>query len=380
MKKLIVLLMLPTMLLAFAGCADHRNSDISNRVVLQGIGVDYEDQEYVLTIQVFNLTRASPSGVETSENVTSLYTTRGKTVSEAVDGLRRFIGKKPMFSHNRILIVSEAAATAGLNNILDYFVRDYSTRPSVDFAITRGKASDILGADFGNATIPAEEIARLLETQSKKARVQVMNIVNRYLEPGIDPVAPLLEIIGEEPKDGTSVSAAGIAVLQDDRVIGYLDVVQAQMLLILDGNIKSNTIDLSIPDFGNVGLYFVTCDSNYDVGLRDGKPYADISGSLRFDISEIQNTPHLLSEEDIEKIRQAIEYQLENSCRQVLDILLKDYQSDVLGLGRRMMVSETEYFKSVSSHWRDLLPEIETSVDLDISIRHVGRENIRTDQ
>lgn len=377
MKRIVALLMLPVLLFAISGCSNHRDSDIGNRVVLQGIGVDYEEGQYILTIQVFNLSQASPSGVETSQNVTTLYTTRGRTVSEAVNGIRQFVGKSPMFSHNRVLIVSEAAAETGISNILDYFIRDYSTRPSIDFAVTRGKAADILNADFGDATIPAEEIARMLESQSKKSRVQVMNIVNRYMEPGIDATAPCLETVKDEPKEGTGVRVSGAAILRDDKICGYLDSMQSQMTLLLNGSIKNNNLDLPIPEFGNVSLYFVSCDADYDVGLNGDQPYADVKVFTRFDISEIQNGPQMLEEEEIEKIRQAIQKYLEESCSQVLNVLMREYQSDVFGFGRMMMIEEPDYFKSVSDNWNDILPEMPVSVSMDVEIRRVGHESIR---
>lgn len=377
MKRIAALIMLPVLLLVISGCTNHRNSDIGNRVVLQGIGVDYEENQYILTIQVFNLSQASPSGVETSENVTTLYTTHGRTVSEAINGIRQFVGKNPMFSHNRVLIVSEAAAEAGISNVLDYFIRDYSTRPSIDFAVTRGKAADILSADFGDATIPAEEIARMLESQSKKARVQVLNIVNRYIEPGIDATAPCLETVKDEPKEGTGVQVSGTAILRDDKICGYLDAMQSQMMLLLNGSIKNNNLDLPIPEFGNVGLYFVSCDANYDVGLNGDRPYANVEIDVRFDINEIQNGPQVLEEDEIEAIRQAIRKYLEESCSRVLDVLMREYQSDVLGFGRRMMLKEPDYFKSVSDNWNDILPELPVSVTMDVEIRRVGHESIR---
>lgn len=376
MKRIIAILLLPVLLFVISGCSNHRDSDIGNRVVLQGIGVDYEDGQYILTIQVFNLSQASPSGAETSENVTTLYTTRGRTVSEAVNGIRQFVGKSPMFSHNRVLIVSEAAAETGISNILDYFIRDYSTRPSIDFAVTRGKAADILNADFGDATIPAEEIARMLESQSKKSRVQVMNIVNRYIEPGIDATAPCLETVKDEPKDGTGVRVSGAAILRNDKICGYLDSMQSQMTLLLNGSIKNNNLDLPIPEFGDVSLYFVSCDADYDVGLNGDQPYANVKIFTRFDISEIQNGPQVLDEREIEAIRQSIQKYLEESCSQVLDVLMREYQSDVFGFGRRMMLKEPEYFKSVSDNWNDILPEMPVSVIMDVEIRRVGHESI----
>ena len=377
MKRLIAVLMLPVLFFCFSGCTSHKDNDLSNRVVLQGIGVDYEDGTYMLTIQVFNLSQAGPSGAESSKNVTTVYTASGKTISEAVNGIRQFVGKNPMYSHNRILIVSEAAVNSGLREILDYFIRDYSTRPSIDFAVTKGKASDIMNADFGDATIPAEEIARLLEAQSKKARIQVINIVNRYLSPGIDPIAPNLETVDNEPKDATSVQVSGVAVMQDDRICGYLDGMQAQMLLLLDGNIKRNDIDVPIAEFGNIGLYFVDCKSDFDVGLDGDTPYASVRVDIRFDINEIQNSPQELTEEKIEYIRQKIEEYFETSCQEVLDMLLREYRSDVFGLGREMLLSETDYFRSVADRWREILPTIRTSVQVGVQIRRAGHEDIQ---
>lgn len=376
MKKLLAILLVPLILFSASGCADHLNSDISNRVVLQGIGVDYEEGQYTLTIQVFNLSQASSSGAETNKNVTTLYTTRGTTISQAANGIRQFIGKNPMYSHNRVLVVSQAAADTGLRDILDYFIRDYSTRPSIDFAVTAGKASEILSADFGEATIPAEEIANLLETQSKKARVQVMNIVNRYIAPGIDPTAPSLEVVEGEPKDAKGVRISGVAIMQDDRICGYLDSEQAPFLLVLDGNIKQNEINIPMKEFGNVGLYIVDCKSEKDVGLRDGRPYANFNLRLRFDISELQNAPQEMTEEKLENIRQSAEEYIEKTCGQVLEKLTRELKSDVFGIGRAMMMSETAYFKSVTDRWRKVLPMVTTSVTAEVQIRRSGHESV----
>lgn len=377
MKKSVALLLIPALILCFSGCTNHKENDLGNRSVIQGIGVDYEGEQYTLTMQVFNLSQAGPSGAESSENVTTLYTSSGGSISEAINGIRRFVGKNPMYSHNRVLVVSENAAGQGLRDILDYFIRDYSTRPSIAFAVTRGKAADIMKADFGDATIPAEEITRLLESQSKKARVQVINVVNRYLSPGIDPVAPDLEIVENEPDEGTSVQTAGVAVMQDDRICGYLDGTQAQVMLLIDGNIKRNDIDISIPEFGNIGLYFVDCKSDTNVGLDGGIPYANIQIDVRFDINEIQNSPQELTKEKIEYIRVQIEEYFTRTCQQVLEDLLQKYQCDAFGFGRAMMKSETEYFKSVSDNWREVLPSIRTAVKLNVEIRRAGHEDIR---
>ena len=186
-----------------------------------------------------------------------------------------------------------------------------------------------------------------------------------------------LSVVDDEPKEAKGVQISGVAVMQDDRICGYLDSSEALMMLVLDGNIKQNEINVPLEGIGNVGLYFVKCDSKKNVGLRDGSPYADIAVSLRFDINEIQNAPQELTPEELEKIRQGLELYFEQSCDWLLGKLTHEMCSDVFGIGREMMMRETAYFKSVSDRWREILPTVATHVDVEVQLRRSGHESVQ---
>ena len=78
------LLLIPVCCLLFSGCIKIVN--LQDRAIVQGVGVDYEDGQYLVTMQIFS---SDGSGgqtiIDSSKQNAKVITCRGKTISEAVE-------------------------------------------------------------------------------------------------------------------------------------------------------------------------------------------------------------------------------------------------------------------------------------------------------
>ena len=116
-------------LISFSSC-EKPGTELSELMIMQGIGIDVSDNEFKVTVEILNNEQSgSPGGNGNSDNKTKIYTAKGETVGEALRKLITKSGNEPMFAHNRVIIIGEEAANRNLSDILDFFERPPRRRP-----------------------------------------------------------------------------------------------------------------------------------------------------------------------------------------------------------------------------------------------------------
>ncbi len=99
-----------------------------------------------------------------------------------------------IFSHNRVIVVGDQLARAGLSPVLDFFSRHREARGNSYLLVTKGEGKEILKAPPNFEIFTAEEIR-----EEEKARyldsVTFRDFVFRLLEKGIEPICTQLQIV-----------------------------------------------------------------------------------------------------------------------------------------------------------------------------------------
>lgn len=382
MKKVIACVAVLFLLVACSGCMESSQNDLSRRVVLQGIGIDHEENGYLLTLQVFNLVQAGASGTEGESNVTTIYEVRGDSISEAMQNMTRFVGKKPMYSHNRIIVIGQDVAKAGLRDVMDFFVRDYATRPSVDIAISKGKASEIIKAEFGKSSIPAEEIKRVLTAgrfNGKSNQTRVLDVMDAIESTGMAVTIPAVELVQNEPKDSSSVSVSGTALFHDDKLAGYLNEEETRAMMFLENKIKKGVFIVSVPNVGKVSLYVIDSKPRLKTWMENGAPKFHATVKITCDVNEIDKEAEknqVLDISMLEEISDDVEQKLANEMNSMLKKAVQEMGCDVLCLGRRVMQKAPAYFRTVEQEWDRHLKEMDMQVDVEVIVRRTGHEGV----
>ena len=112
MKKLLILLIIPFIL---SGCYDY--NELNDLAIISGIGIDYEDEEYVVTYEILSTKKEGETSASSSTyNVTS----RGKTVVEAFSNNGNLMDKVPYFEHVDVVVISEEIAKNNLKEVGEY--------------------------------------------------------------------------------------------------------------------------------------------------------------------------------------------------------------------------------------------------------------------
>ncbi|MEK3935397.1 Ger(x)C family spore germination protein [Sporosarcina sp. FSL W7-1349] len=187
------------LLLAFlSGCWS--NNEPERMLYVHGLGVDFEDGEYKVYVQIINFRNVAKSEQPTSEsNQAEVGFAAGKTVSEAIIKLYHSADEKVYWGHLTFIVLSKNVLDNGrLNSVIDGFVRYRDTRYRVWLYSTEDPVKDIL------LTIPIINTAITLSTLGDPSNsyeqesfiepVNMRRMIIQMDEPSYEAVIPYITI------------------------------------------------------------------------------------------------------------------------------------------------------------------------------------------
>ena len=127
----------------FTGCM--QSIELSERALVQAIGIDKENGEYVVSIQYFSPENGGGQAMlDISKPNNYIVTSRGSTLMEALAKAEQRQGKDIFYIHNRLLIIGKEAAQEGISYLTEYFSGNDDIKADVNVCIADSKASDVV--------------------------------------------------------------------------------------------------------------------------------------------------------------------------------------------------------------------------------------------
>jgi spore germination protein KC len=360
--------------LLLGGCTGG-GSQIHERMVVQGIGVDYADGVYSVTLQVFSALNTG-AGEEGDTNHTLIMTAEGESVMDSFSRLTLQTGKEPLYSQNLVLIFGKEAAKAGMQNMIDFFIRYYEARPEVKLFVADGKAEDLLTAEKDGELITAQELEDIADGGRLNARVQnadVLHAVSALYSETSDPSTAVLAL--KNQAEETRISSVGTAVFQDDKLVDILDLEESRGLLLLRGEAANGTEVLDIPGAGKVTYSLAGGRSRIDVLVENNHPIFQIKVEVEANLYEIDgDLRKKLPHNYFEILEQALEQEFQSICEATVHRTAGELHCDLLDLGKRLRKSCPQEYKLMRSDWRRYLAEAQFEIEVDAKIKRIGQE------
>lgn len=198
-------------------------AEITGKVVVTAVGVDVAEGKadssgVRVSVQAVETMKTAGSLTEQEKNATEVYAVEGRSIAGSMQAFATQTGRGAYILHNKVVALGmEAAKTVPLPRLLDFFMRDHESRPTVNVVICRGKAEELVGMPSASYAIPAEQLANLLtegERQGGCVRSTLLE-VERALSGMADAVLPIVRVEGEEEKamavlDGAALFRNGV--------------------------------------------------------------------------------------------------------------------------------------------------------------------------
>ncbi|MBG9693560.1 spore gernimation protein [Lysinibacillus sphaericus] len=225
---LLVILMLTTTLL-MSGCWDV--TEPQRMYYVQGVGVDYKDNEYIAYIQLMNF--ANVAKIEQSNPQaapTEVGKATGKTIEEAIYKLYRSMDQEVFWGHMTFLLFSEKAMESEhAIPIIDTFLRFRETRYHIWVYCTQDPIDEVLlVTPILEKSPTATKLSNPKNTSKQESFIEPVNLRQLVIglnEPNHEMKVPFISINQNwetEKESQTETAFAGVGILSKNGFKGFI--------------------------------------------------------------------------------------------------------------------------------------------------------------
>ncbi|WP_410769922.1 Ger(x)C family spore germination protein [Fontibacillus sp. BL9] len=405
MNKRIVMNLLLTMLflssgLLLTGCWD--SLEIEDRALLLALAIDeappgseakedsvthenngkLPDKMIRITAQIavpgrVPLGPSSATSGEETQNSVWVVQVFGHSLDDALNNLQQQIADPKYLIHLRVIVVSEAIAKQGLEDLSDYLRRNPEVRRRTWLLV-----SDMEAAKIMNAAPPLERVPTLYLLSMVEKAVQTGKFPLDYLgifwtaesRWGQDGYLPYISIRGKE-----NILIKGMAYFSGGKLVGTTTPIEIGAFMAAKGiDPGGYSTLLDVPGIGFVMVQTQERHTNMKVDIQDGVPKVTLNIKLEGTITE-----HSEGDTDIGSMQNLalIEKTFVSNASEIVEDFLKATQSkrsDVLGVGELVRAHRPAYWnKHVLSKrdWEDIYAKVPMDIKLHMTIRRVGLKN-----
>ena len=235
MKKIISIIFI----LILTGCWNY--NEINDLAITTAIAIDKEMDKYKVSVLITNQKKEEAPSNNNSNFV--IYSGLGKTISEAINEIDLISSKKIYIEHLSVLIISEDIAKEGINDILDFFLRDSSSTKRFEVVIAKNtKALNIIKTITPLESFPSQGIKNNIkiasETVSKSKSVIYNDFIYDIMSKGKNPTLP--SII----KTKKHLKLDNLAVFKNGKLVNFLSINNSKGVNIINNNVSEMNLYL----------------------------------------------------------------------------------------------------------------------------------------
>lgn len=364
MKKYVSVLLI---ILLTSGCWNYQ--ELNEFAIVTGMAVDYKDNQYQLSFLIANGNKN-----ESEQTKTSLLTGTGSTIYDAFKDISLMSPKELYISHLSVVIISEEVAKKGIDNLIDYLLRDPQSHQNFYMLISKdNSAQNILSILSPLADYPSQNITSNVATseklQGKISDASFNLFITKYLERGFEPIMNSVTIIGnigkgqttesqEKPKQDAYTKLDTIALFKNDKFISWATKEESIGIDMILGEIE--TIYFNIPCHNE---FAVVVSNNYNVEHKLTKNKILIESNMEGSLIEVGCDINLEDEKEIHKLEKSVEKEMKKYINKAIDVA-KYHKTDIFGFGNLTYKKYPNYFTNIedwNEHFSNLNIDIKTS-------------------
>ena len=341
---------------------------LDERSIIEGIAIDIHDNGILVTTQVYK-----QSGNENETEKYEIHEAVGNTVYDALQNISHISGKRPIYSYNKIIIISYDALKDGLYNVLDYFIRDNEIRHNTLVCCSLGNAGDMLKIKNEGQLMPAERITTLLGIAGipsyKTASGELLDVGTRMQDECTDVYLPCLKLV--ETSEGKIAYSDGSVAFSKDKPICNLTSEEQLAFCYING--YKTHYPLTV-EYGASKFVFSLKDIDKKIEVKKNNNNG-FDFSIKFNINTILEEVYSGGEKfDDNQIKEISNLLGEKICKMsksaTMNILIK-YKSDIFQYGAYVRQKYPKEYSALNS-WHDIIPNCTFNFSHDVTLSRVG--------
>ena len=385
LKRLLsILIILSTIFLT--GCWS--SHEVNTLAITVCIGIDKTENGYLVSEQVLN-PRAIASKKATAESPVVIYTAEGNDLAEII---RRFTTQSSRVLYNadlRMVVFGEDVAKDGIQNILDYFLRNYEYRTDFYFVIAKNStANEVLGILTPIESVPGFSMYISLKMSEEKwaamKSIRIIELVNTIIADGDNPVLTGIEISQDEisPKSTDMLKQSGeykklkytgLGAFNKDKIVGWLDEDESKGYNYITDNVK-NTIEYADYDSKvKITYEIINAKSKTKVYFLENKPAIEVKIKTKCNIVIVEGEFDVSAEENKQILNKLLASKVKLLCEKALNKAQKELKTDIFGFGEAIHREYPKTWEKLKDDWNDKFTDLPVNITVEAETNQLGQ-------
>lgn len=372
-RLLLLFILILSFMILLSGCWNYR--EIDRLAIVSGLAIDknHINNKFMLTAEIVDLLGSLTEGNVKAKRIEA----EGETVVDAVRNMIKVSGKRLYWSHTKVIIVSEDVAKEGIKPIIDFISRNNEPRLTINMFISRKKtAKELLNQQSVTTNIRAFEMEYMLmgnNSLSKSMKVDTSELVDIMSGKGISSYLPALDITLNDEKKTATLS--GLAVFKKDKLIGFLNEEDTKYFLFLKNKIKGGLLVIPMNDEKSndkVTLEIFKNKTKIKPIYTKEKLLMKVDINTEFSIKEEDTNINYMSKENRNILKKETEVYLQKNIEKVIKKVQEDFDSDIFGFGRIVMIDMPSLWKNIEKDWNKIFKTLEVEINAKVNIKDGG--------
>jgi|LSQX01.2.fsa_nt_gb spore germination protein KC len=372
-------------LLILSGCWNSR--EINELSISIAIGIDKTERGYRITQQILN-PKAISTKIYTNETPIILFSEEGENVFSIIRQNTAEFPRKIYNSHVRMVVFGEDMARNGIQDVLDFLLRDHEFRTDFYFAIAKGTtASEVLSILTPLEFIPGIRLYNSLENSESylgiTQSVDILDLVQCIISDGKNPALPGIEITtGEKGSDTldvlTTVSGKkglkyiDMGVFKDDKLIGWLSEDESKGFNYIVGNVKNNIEYTHYNEKDQITYEIIDSAKKITTSVVNQKPSLLVEIRVKANIGAVDGYFDIMKKENESMVVNLLENRLQEFCESALRKAQTELHSDIFGFGEVIHVKYPKLWKEIKSNWSVEFSRLPVEFDVTVELNKTG--------
>ncbi len=349
-----ILILLLMMTVFITGCWDYK--EIEDQIIISGVAADY-DQENKGILLTAEITLPTSSGKESNFS-SKTYQGKGRSVLDAIVDLRSKAGRKLLWSHMKVLILSKDFMNQRklFIGILDWIKRNHEVRDTIWLVVSKEKTAGeiFLKSNPQTQKIISAYLDGLLSPQKSETFLSVP--FSKFIGDlqSLSKCAALPMVGLEDSSTGTLPLLEGTALFKETNQIGRLDGKQTETLLMLMNQLKQAVFAPEpsyVKKVKGVSLQMENCQTAIKPVIGPKGLIMMIHIKMEAEIGEVDGDQDVFKTNKMKELVQAWQGIIEGRIKEFLPALQKEYQCDAIGFGNKVEAKLPNLWKKIKNRW-----------------------------
>lgn len=376
-------LFISIIVLLLSGCWDRK--EVNDLGLVTAAGIDkISDKTLELSVLVYipksaGSQQSMDGGSGGVSAQTLVRSATGITIADAMSKLQEKLPRHIFWGHSEVFIFNDELAKMGLAKQVDFIIRYPQLRERSQIFITHQKAKKVL------SLLPPLErdlatVLRELESLKMGMEVTVKNYAEKLISDSKDTAVPYIKMLppaeGKKKKE-TIAYISGTAIFKKDKMVGIIDASVTRGVLWLRNEVQLATVTVKPREAkGYVSLSLLEASSKLVPGFDHGRWKMVLKTEAEADI--IQNTTQLdmTDPKVVKSLQRQLKKEIEDKVNLALTSVQKDMKADIFGFGDAFHRKYPALWKKQKSHWNEIFPNVDVTIDSNIKIRRQGMNSV----